>query len=321
MPILDFVAFSGQRTHTVVSAGFTRAQLTDAFVETLLEGGWEIVSGPTVQSSGNGYFFKSQQVPWYNEDDPPDWYLGNRIVLQIDNSNGTDMIFRYGALYDESVEHMMSASQVHIIRMSSVSGFAEHILACPYQLVFWSERVDSFTNGERYAGCFVSALNLPKFVQQRYGIIHSILAYDGLRNNGATILGSASNNIYCIYRDKFGANSSKFQSNRVSFFVPMSGISFGTSSGRRVWSYPNDPDMSDNSGWAPFYAPARAIYSLPSTTTRTINGFLWDAVITTQSLQLNAEIDIGGFRWINFAGNHTYSSATDRGPQLHFRIS
>src|SRR5690606_12935552 len=180
---LDLVGFSGQRVYTQLPSGFTRSEMTDAIVDGLQEVVWEKLSGPTVQAQGNGYVLRSQQSPWYDPENIPDWYVGNKIRLTIDNTESADIRFFVAA--DLADSEIALASTPMIYRFTSGAGFGYNMLFNPYQLVMWSDKhPEGDPNNARFSGIIVSALNLPKFVQQKKRIVHSIFASSVNRPSG-----------------------------------------------------------------------------------------------------------------------------------------
>ena len=314
----DLAGFSGQRTHTILDGGFTRADYINALHENLLDSGWQVLAGPTAQTFGNSYTYLSQQSPWYDTDNIPDWYVGNRIALETDHTNSVDFRFRYGAYRNDTgvIELMSSASEFHRLRIGETLGARHHLLACPYQFATWSER-DNVASNNTHAGFFVSALNLPKFFLQRNAIIHLIYASDGFRTTTQS-LGGNFTNTYVAFKTNGSLGAYRFNQHISTFVTPIGALN--NRSGRRIWYRELDPEMADDSKWSMFYVPPRLIFRLPGTSNLTINGFLWDAILMSQAFTRNAVISAGGFNWMKFAGFES-TNPNVQGANLFFRIA
>lgn len=323
-PVPDLVAFSGHRVFTTLASGFTRAELTQAIADALTEVGWDIISGPTVQTHGNGYFFRSQQSPWYDHDNIPAWYLGNKCVLELNNQESSTQIrFRVGVDYNGTTEHMMTAAVRFELQLAEIAGFDFYIHANPYQMMYWSANVDGSGSGsqdgdQQFRSLIVSAINLPKNMLQLHRIIHCVMATTRVRGLNTELGGGATGRDYVCFRVKDDAGN--FSQNSLGddglrFFTPHSGFSRGHRTGRRIWNRSLDVTMTDENQWSAFFCPPYACFKLPDELETTINGFLWDCLVITEGFHLNTVIEQTDRNWAVF-GALNLTSPTGAGSAL-----
>lgn len=324
--IPDIVAFSGQRDYTVIDAGFDRVTFTEQYVESLLRGGWYKIAGPISQSRGPGYIMQSQQSPWYEGDETPHWYRGNVMEMDINNTHPTDVTFNISAQYAGGRE---LTSGNFFFRPNNFTGYNLTFLNCPYQTVFWTNKIPNHVDD--WMGAFMaSALQIPKVVLQRNRTIHCIHATQRLRNVNSMLSGSFNfGPDYSCYRTferdeeqviVDNGVSAYGQQNNLRFIGPVSSVGTGHRSGRRIWYRQFDENMSSPETWLPFFTPAYAIWRLPGSTKYTINGFFWDALVLSEGCLPGTEIlvtaNVGQKQFICFAG--TWLSGNERTGQSLF---
>lgn len=327
-PVPDIVAFSGHRDFTTLVSGFTRAELTTAFVDSLTSVGWEILSGPTVQSFGNGYFFRSQQSPWYDHDNVPAWYVGNKIVLELNNQESSTQIrFRVGVDYNGSTEHFMTSTLRFELTLSQITSNDFHILSNPYQMVYWSENVAGSGSGSQDGNAqlrsfIVSAINLPKAMLQLNKIVHCVIATTRVRGWNECLGGNANGRDYVCYRTKDDSGSfteASLGNDGLRFLCPSSGHSVRSRIGRRIWNRSLDISMTDETQWSGFFSPPYSLFELPGNSTPTINGFLWDCFVISEGFHLNTTIEQTERNWTVFGGRNLTGGGST-GASLWFNI-
>lgn len=292
--IPDITAFSGQRKFTKLDAGHNIAQLKSHWITTLVAGGWEQIGIDTV---------RSQQSPWYNVENVPNWYLGNRAVVIFDDTVGGQLRVRVGADYAGTTEHLMT-TQFFRTDIADVTAFDRYTLASPYQLVTWTSRdPNTAANVDRLGDMVISAINIPKAVFQRQQVVHCIYGTNRLRGftQGLGVaLGTGTD--YICYRTRNDTGSFTQLGKQGRFITPTGGRSPRVVAGRRVWNRALDPTMIDSTKWSAFFTPTYIAYPLPTTTTLTINGFLWDSFIITEGFSYQAVIEKIGRQWHRYAG-------------------
>ena len=300
----DIVAFSGQRAYAEHPANGSRQEMVDAIVDTCTLAGWE-VTATTSQTNGTGYTIRSQQSPWYNIDKIPAWYIGNKIIVEIDMTQASSIRVRVGADYGGTTVHKMSAGEFFSISDALSLPYARFILANPYQLITWLDRDPTgIGNPHTFGDLLISALNNPKNMLQKNKIIHNIIATPRLRAGNTDIVGgSVIGSEYVCYRTRDTAGSYSFLQTGFNVMTPVGGRANRQREGRRIWNRGLDPTMSDVNNGSPFFVPPYVLGRLPGSSTTTVNGFLWDSFVITEGFSVNAKIDKSERRWGRFCGS------------------
>ncbi len=306
--VTDLVAFTGtgfKKYEKLSSAAINQDSITELLVNNLLSVGWTIIEGPISQTFGTGYKLKSQQSPWYDEDNIPDWYVGNRLVIHIDNSQSSAYLaIGLGVDYDGTTEFLIDTSDAYKLRYASVGDFNFHCNR--YQFVYWGSNIGTKSSAPDRT-LIASVLNVPKALFQRFGIVHMAVASSRFRFGGTTLAGDEGGKDWSVIRTKFDEGldhfSQKSDRDLLRFMTVRSGAKENTISARRIWNRGEDLTMIDPTKWSAFMLPAAAIWTLPGSTIATINGFFWDALILTEGFTDGTVIDpFAERRWNYFDG-------------------
>ena len=296
--IPDFIGFSGNKVYnTIAEADITRAGMTSLIVSSLTSVGWTIISGPTPADHGDEYEVHSDQSPWWDENNTPDWYVGGRIYLHIFQGNSTRIGIRVGEFYNGAVENEMPSNEWLPIWASSL-GFDFHVFANPYQCFIWHDVLTNTANADVYFG----ALNVPKALQQREKVISTVVLTT-FKWTSTSLQGDSR--FYHTWRSKDTTISA------FSNFTPKAGrLGFSTVigrheriEGRRIWDRVRDPTMSNNKLWKPFAIPARVSYQISGDVVELFYGFIWDAVVLSEGFTWDSATPIEGKNYRVIAGS------------------
>jgi len=309
--VTDLVAFSGvgfKKYEKLLSAAINQDSITTLLVDNLLSVGWTIIEGPTAQAFGTGYKLRSQQSPWYDDNNVPSWYVGNKLVLQIDNGqNSNFLVLGLGVDHNGTTEFLTDttiSSEQFRLRYADVGDFNFHCNR--YQFAYWGSNIGSVSSAPDRM-LVASVVNVPKALQQRFGVIHMAVGSSRFRRDTGSFGGDGGGKDWSVYRTKFDAGTShitqKGDRDLLRFMTVRSGREEFITSGRRIWNRGLDLDMSDPTKWSAFMLPATAIWTLPGETTATINGFFWDALILSEGFTDGTVIDpFAERRWVYFDG-------------------
>jgi hypothetical protein len=278
--IFDLVALTGQRDYRTVTST-TRQTVTDAVRDSLLAGGWTQLSSH-VDTFGTGYTMRSQRVPWYEVGNEPTWYVGNKLRLRLDNNNSSVILITPSM--DLNGVSELASSISYSLAFASVTTL--HILSNPFQLVYWDNTNKTASTATQNTSLIVSAVNLPRFVQEKEGVIHCAIASNRIRGSSFLSSETSAGFEWSAYKTYFGTSTTwagQTQTARRFQFLALVGghAPNDNDSGKYIWSRSLDPTMVDETKWQPFLQPPYTIWPLQGFNVGppTINGWLWDCII------------------------------------------
>jgi len=283
----DIAAYTNHTVTMEVSSA-TYSGLKSGLETTLIRGGW------TRLAEGD---YISKQSPWRAGLPLEDysgkvriklgqWGNGN-LTVQAGNADWTDF---HNGMY---VHQLLTKDN-----QSNLWGTKYTIIVNPYQLVMF------LPVGENPAlnqlGIIVSTLQVPRFVQERIGLIDAIISIpiDTFRNGLVHLYGQ--NNFYLHLNSKLhGIVSRSWESQAVY------NISYIGNFGMLFYSVAGQTRYPEGD---PIISPPFCAWGLQSTTVARIMGFLWDAMIVNGSVVGDSIFTLDNHSWINYSHLSTLGS-------------
>jgi hypothetical protein len=274
----------------------------------MVAAGWQELSSGS-DANGPSYELLSCQVPWFDPDNTPAWYE-QQIYVQFRNTAANNITVITGA-WDGAASYMRSDSGFtpFRIRFSGVtSDWFVH--ASPYQIVVWHATTPgpiAFTVDSR--SFIASALNLPKFIQEQ-GVANMLLSTNGLTRTSVQELVSAADAETWSAHSLFNGTQTFYLGSPVNDkavqFLGVTTINRENNySASALWQQALDSVGQNPAVWQPMILPPYLIYPRESASAIvSINGFLWDMLMTTRWATYLAEMLIDTeSRWLNLVGS------------------
>lgn len=267
---------------------------------------------------GGGYKLLSRQSPWIADGEAPnDW--NPRCLLYISNSYTSTLTFIDMAVSDEEEEMVMMPG---VSLRSTIGDELYRIIACNYQMVMY---IEGTVETQRVA--FIAGTPcMPKFMQESSGDPGNFVGKPGIRRSvfaadisqwRSGFFSPQVNNFFgrlALNRTQqlayFGGQGSP--ASRPAIVSIRSGSRSGLPARGTLMPMGLAGDKTVAAQWRGICCPVFAAFSPDGTSPAKIQGFLWDAFISTMPYPMERELRFGidvRETYIAFTNNNTGSGA------------